>query len=217
MDQNETDMSPSHIDEPRPKIPHDLSTVGNETDCTELDKALVISPQQFYSSAVTKAMSTECKSIPTFSSNPDLPSTSIEKTKFVSPHEIFPVPVTKKKLPTVEELSKSFEKCKTARLQTKLEKLTKKSSKGKKKIAPQRFFGNESEFEFPAADEDLDLDLPSRSKEPNDIEAECLFCSSKFSRDKHGEVWIQCLMCSMWAHVDCAGANKDEYICDFCS
>jgi hypothetical protein len=25
-----------------------------------------------------------------------------------------------------------------------------------------------------------------------------------------------CVMCSLWAHVDCAAAEKDLYICDFC-
>lgn len=53
-------------------------------------------------------------------------------------------------------------------------------------------------------------------KNPGDDDAVCLFCNSCFSEDKHGELWVQCLKCEMWAHNECAGCEKDYYVCDFC-
>ncbi|CAH2098502.1 unnamed protein product [Euphydryas editha] len=36
------------------------------------------------------------------------------------------------------------------------------------------------------------------------------------SNDIHGETWVKCLMCGLWAHNDCAGPESDVWICDFC-
>ncbi|KAJ8893157.1 hypothetical protein PR048_005740 [Dryococelus australis] len=49
-----------------------------------------------------------------------------------------------------------------------------------------------------------------------DENAWCMFCDRKFSEDSEGKLWVMCIMCSLWAHVDCAGAEKDVHICDFC-
>lgn len=66
-------------------------------------------------------------------------------------------------------------------------------------------------------DYDSDVDLPIGKKRPEgDDDTTCIFCDRKFSDDRKGELWVQCLMCSLWAHVDCAGAEKDYYICDYC-
>lgn len=47
-------------------------------------------------------------------------------------------------------------------------------------------------------------------------DAECIFCYVSFSADNHGEVWVKCLACHLWAHEACAGADGDYYVCDFC-
>ncbi|KAK4883392.1 hypothetical protein RN001_006711 [Aquatica leii] len=39
----------------------------------------------------------------------------------------------------------------------------------------------------------------------------CLFCEAKFSDDNQGEIWIMCIMCSCWAHEECAGLEKEPY------
>lgn len=65
-------------------------------------------------------------------------------------------------------------------------------------------------------DSDNDLDLVPGHSNPDDTDAECIFCGEKFSTSQRGELWIQCLMCSMWAHNECAGAERDEYVCDWC-
>nr|CAI5856155.1 unnamed protein product [Callosobruchus analis] len=38
-------------------------------------------------------------------------------------------------------------------------------------------------------------------------------CDEAFSQNTRGELWVQCIVCEMWAHNDC---EKDLYICDFC-
>ena len=50
----------------------------------------------------------------------------------------------------------------------------------------------------------------------NDEDAQCIFCLENFSKDQKGEIWVQCFSCSLWAHLDCAGADQDIYVCDFC-
>ncbi|KAF5286903.1 hypothetical protein FQA39_LY00436 [Lamprigera yunnana] len=61
-----------------------------------------------------------------------------------------------------------------------------------------------------------DLDFPVGQTKPKDEDVVCMFCDGKFPEDSAGELWIMCFVCNMWAHGDCTGAEKDEYICDFC-
>lgn len=63
---------------------------------------------------------------------------------------------------------------------------------------------------------DSEFDFPIGTKEPAEKDAECIFCEGNFSDDRKGELWVQCIMCSMWAHNECAGADVDAYVCDFC-
>lgn len=44
----------------------------------------------------------------------------------------------------------------------------------------------------------------------------CIFCGMLFSNDTHGETWMKCLMCGLWAHNDCAEPEFETWICDFC-
>jgi len=47
-----------------------------------------------------------------------------------------------------------------------------------------------------------------------DESAECLYCNDSFS----DEGWIQCQICSKWAHNSCAGVDKkcDQFLCEIC-
>lgn len=47
--------------------------------------------------------------------------------------------------------------------------------------------------------------------------AACLYCDGLFSEDACGELWVQCVSCSRWAHEDCSGVEKDIFVCEFCS
>ncbi|KAJ4445365.1 hypothetical protein ANN_07170 [Periplaneta americana] len=42
---------------------------------------------------------------------------------------------------------------------------------------------------------------------PRQADAECSFCGVKFSHDTRGELWVQCQMCEMWYHTECAGCE----------
>ena len=44
----------------------------------------------------------------------------------------------------------------------------------------------------------------------------CMYCKGKFSVDRQGEKWIQCIMCEDWCHEDCSGVEKETFICDYC-
>ncbi|GBL74542.1 hypothetical protein AVEN_235466-1 [Araneus ventricosus] len=65
------------------------------------------------------------------------------------------------------------------------------------------------------SDDDINLDINDGDK-PDSREATCIFCDGKFSEDTRGKVWVKCVMCQMWVHLDCAGAETASYVCDFC-
>nr|CAD7576313.1 unnamed protein product [Timema californicum] len=56
------------------------------------------------------------------------------------------------------------------------------------------------------------MDYMPPGKEPDNKDTECIFCDGKFSEDSKGEIWIQCLSCSLWAHLDCTAAEKADYV-----
>ncbi|KAJ8975196.1 hypothetical protein NQ317_014918 [Molorchus minor] len=50
-------------------------------------------------------------------------------------------------------------------------------------------------------------------REPNSKDdAICVFCNGKFFEDIRGELWVQGIMCEMWAHCDCADCEKHDYV-----
>jgi len=65
-------------------------------------------------------------------------------------------------------------------------------------------------------DDNSDLDVEPGHLAPDSEDASCIFCDMRFSDDKKGELWIQCLTCQLRAHTECAGPENDHYICDFC-
>jgi hypothetical protein len=44
----------------------------------------------------------------------------------------------------------------------------------------------------------------------------CTYCKGTFSDDVQGEMWVQCVIGGDWCHEECAGADKDKLICDYC-
>ena len=53
------------------------------------------------------------------------------------------------------------------------------------------------------------------SKESENKDAKCNFWNGKFSADRRKEIWIKCLSCFLWGHLDCIAAENAKYICDF--
>lgn len=87
--------------------------------------------------------------------------------------------------------------------------------KAKRSMKVSECSSSESEEDVVCVPDD-DTDLEELGTNPDDGDALCLFCEAKFSEDRSGETWIKCVLCSMWAHVECAGAEKEYYVCDFC-
>lgn len=66
-----------------------------------------------------------------------------------------------------------------------------------------------SEPEYHDSDDDVSEDFEE--------DAMCIFCQIPFSEDVRGEEWVKCQSCSKWAHVECAGSEGLQYICDLCT
>lgn len=58
--------------------------------------------------------------------------------------------------------------------------------------------------------------LSKHDDKPSEKDATCIFCCQKYSDDHCGEIWIQCQSCGLRAHNECAGCEREYYICDFC-
>ncbi|GBM97283.1 hypothetical protein AVEN_128814-1 [Araneus ventricosus] len=126
----------------------------------------------------------------------ETPKCSPGTSNTVSPFDIFPVPNIKKRTTT------------RGREATRSSLITgspykEQLTKSLKKSAPKK------------TDNDINLDINDGDK-PDSSEATCVFCDGKFCEDTRGEGWVKCVMCQMWAHLDCAGAETASYVCDFC-
>nr|CAI5869873.1 unnamed protein product [Callosobruchus analis] len=159
------------------------------------------------------------------------PGPSGIQKKLLSPFDISPIPVSKKKHSHKGRKGSEAAIITSSPYQQKLLNTPNKNKQNVKAVKKKRFSDkiskktkkqlneesdSEKEAQFIPADEDLDADNIPGQKNPDDSDAECLFCERKFSEDRRSELWVQCLMCDLWRHVECAGAEKDEYVCDFC-
>lgn len=85
-----------------------------------------------------------------------------------------------------------------------------------RKLFPDLHSSSESSEEGLMDSGESDLETDIGVENPGVKDASCLFCDGLYSKDTRGELWVQCLMCEMWAHNECAGCETDHYICDFC-
>lgn len=171
------------------------------------------------------------------SSDHSQPGPSGLQRKLLSAYDISPVPLSKKKStnrakkpskaavitssPYKEELllstaNKNKPNVKAVKgkisSQSNEKMLSKKSQKNKRQ---QPIDESEDETQFTSADENLNIDDMLEQKKLDVSDGDCLFCNREFSEDRKGELWIQCLICNLWYHVDCTGADKNNYVCDF--
>ncbi|KAL4719256.1 hypothetical protein ACJJTC_005805 [Scirpophaga incertulas] len=163
---------------------------------------------------------------------PSTSGLSRSSLNLVSPYDISPVP-NKKRI-----TSKRGRKCSVASIITsspykndlidqrnkktqKENKITKAKNKKQNKNKLKRKPLNEKtdssdDDEMILFDTDSEPEGLEKRTAPDTEDAECMFCHMLFSNDTQGETWIKCLMCGLWAHNDCAGAEFDTWICDFC-
>ncbi|GBM60542.1 hypothetical protein AVEN_37854-1 [Araneus ventricosus] len=126
----------------------------------------------------------------------ETPKCSLGTSNTVSPFDISPVPNIKKRTTTRGRKATRSSLITGSPYKDQLTKSLEKS-------APKK------------TDNDINLDINDGDK-PDSSEATCVFCDGEFSEDTRGEGWVKCVMCQMWAHLDCAGAETASYVCDFC-
>lgn len=159
--------------------------------------------------------------------------------KLVSPFEISPVPPVKRKIstrgrkasksqvitssPYKQDLESSVTKSNQIKARGKRnisleksdEKQNTKCARKRTSVVEKETSSEEEEDNFIPEDDDNDMELIGQEA-PDTDDAVCIFCDGHFSEDVRGELWIQCLLCCMWAHEQCSNAEKDQYVCDFC-
>ncbi|XP_069693143.1 tigger transposable element-derived protein 1-like [Periplaneta americana] len=158
------------------------------------------------------------------------PSTA---TVMVSPYDISPVPPKKKttrrgrpkgsaQILTSSPYKRSLEDSFTARGNIrKAINSTRGRGRGKKlsttkKIISKPQFSDSSDSDIVELQDFSDEDTGTLHPQPQNTSAKCVFCGTKFSEDVRGEIWVQCLQCEMWAHEECAGCDREQYVCDYC-
>ncbi|XP_014469451.1 PREDICTED: uncharacterized protein LOC106741702 [Dinoponera quadriceps] len=86
-----------------------------------------------------------------------------------------------------------------------------KGQSNKVKARPVKKLNSEKTDDDSSSVEDLVSSLSASD------DAACIFCDQFHSQDnKRLEKWVQCLSCEEWAHTECAGADRDIYICYYC-
>lgn len=68
---------------------------------------------------------------------------------------------------------------------------------------------------FPVQDDDDDV---LGILEDDDDDTACIYCNGLYTHSKHGEKWIQCQVCRLWAHTECGGIDSraKSYVCELC-
>lgn len=89
-------------------------------------------------------------------------------------------------------------------------KLTKKVTVARKLILSS---SEEEDNDVPYADDSCEDDLIS----DEDNDAECIYCTGRFSDDHNGEDWVRCASCTLWSHTSCADLGAAVFVCDFCA
>jgi len=65
------------------------------------------------------------------------------------------------------------------------------------------------------SDSDTDLVVPFYDDPKEEQEADCVYCTGRFSEDQKGEEWIRCAKYFRWAYTLCVG-TKEDFICETC-
>lgn len=120
----------------------------------------------------------------------------------------------KRKLPSTSAVKRKISESKPSQKKTKPALPKKKLSKGERKRNERKTYSwSSSSDSGPEPDYQDSDDLEENLEE----DAICIFCETPYSEDVRGEEWVKCHSCYKWAHVECAGCEREEYICDFCA
>jgi hypothetical protein len=59
------------------------------------------------------------------------------------------------------------------------------------------------------SDTELTVPLANGSTEEGEQDADCVYCTGRFTEDHTVEEWIRVAKCFRWAHTLCTGMEKD--------
>ncbi|GBO12646.1 hypothetical protein AVEN_156184-1 [Araneus ventricosus] len=150
----------------------------------------------------------------------ETPKCSPGTSNTVSPFDISLVPNIKKRTTTRGRKAARSSLISGSSYKNQLTKSLEKSAPKKTSLSvPGVRDRPEDYYDPPLVDsyDDINLDISDGDK-PYSRKATCIFCDGKFSEYTRGEVWVKCVMCQMWAHLDCAFAETASFskVCDFC-
>jgi hypothetical protein len=88
---------------------------------------------------------------------------------------------------------------------------------GPSKRLKRRVFRDPTTSDTPS-DSDTDLAVPladDSTEEDMEKDADCVFCTGRFSEDSNAEEWVRCAKYCIWAHTLCVGMEED-FVCESC-
>ena len=77
------------------------------------------------------------------------------------------------------------------------------------------FAGIQLRLTLSVSDTDLTVPFPDDTTEDEKQDADCVFCTGRFSEDHNVEEWIRCAKYFRWAHILCVGMEED-FVCEPC-
>jgi len=142
-------------------------------------------------------------------------STENTSTNFILPEDISPVPILRNKRSGRGRRRGSAEMLTCSPYKRKLEEFLKK----RKLFQPGKQETGSTQASMKVKRDSRTTSVQADAMENNGNRTEdviCAYCKGKFSDDVQGEIWVQCVMCEDWCHEECAGADRDKFICDYC-
>lgn len=107
--------------------------------------------------------------------------------------------------------------CKQTRKRTSKSSKKIRSVRVQKKLAFESESNDQDDTAVSVSSGDTDVPTPMNDSTPQDDDAECIFCFEQFRDSRPGELWIQCVACRRWAHMDCSACERETFVCDFCT
>ncbi|KAJ8894101.1 hypothetical protein PR048_006711 [Dryococelus australis] len=68
--------------------------------------------------------------------------------------------------------------------------------------------------ELSVHDDSSDIEVEHNGTTPDNDDAVCIFCETKYSEDTQGETWIQYVICHLWCYSECTGYESGAYLGD---
>ncbi|XP_067120893.1 uncharacterized protein [Centruroides vittatus] len=87
------------------------------------------------------------------------------------------------------------------------------TKKNNKKVAKKKKI---KEPDGSSSEDDNVPELADSSSDDESYDAECPYCSGRFSEDTRGEKWAKCQGCFKWTHEECGEVTENRFLCSLC-